>query len=153
MPEAIDFRAVSDWEDAQALAQLRNECREYMTGSTELITEETQWRFWEEQLKPGSVRAWLMEKDEKPVGYSLLRPDSAGRAWMSCGLGEAHRGRRLGGDLVRFVTAMGHQLYGPVWLEVWNENNRAMRLYERTGYRIVYVRFDKRLVIGMVHCG
>src|ERR1700751_4676034 len=98
-------------EQAQELRVLRNECREFMTGSTEIIGEATQEAFFRNMISTGLVEGILLREDEVPVAYALLFPDreNAEYGWLSAGVTESARGRGIGLAGLMPVTPMGLQ--------------------------------------------
>lgn len=151
----ISFEAVATLAQSQELRVLRNECREFMTGSTAEISEARQRVFFGTHIVPGLVHAWLLRRDGKAVAYTLLRPAEDGALWMSCGVAAAARGSGLGTLAVSLVTAMGHHLNpkAPVRLQVWVSNTRARRCYVKAGYVTESVQpvEDGRLIETMAH--
>jgi ribosomal protein S18 acetylase RimI-like enzyme len=132
----ISFEAVVSSDQAEELRLLRNECREYMTGDTAEIAPRQQKQFLDQQIRPGRVHAWLLRVEGDAAGYALLRPGNRGELWMSCGVAAAQRGRGLGVLTVDLVTAMARHINPrrPVRLQVWQDNEPAVRAYRRAGY-------------------
>jgi ribosomal protein S18 acetylase RimI-like enzyme len=130
----ISLQRVDTIEQAQQMRVLRNECRDWMTGSTEKITKEQQETFFL-RIKSGEVIAMLLCKDDEPVAYGLLRPGLSGELWMSCGVSSRYRGQGFGTAIVTAITATANDR---VLLDVWHDNTPAVRTYEKVGYRLIY---------------
>lgn len=127
---------VTTWRQALELRRLRNECRQYMTGSTAEISEAQQREFFSTQIQPGRVHAHLLRRDGSAVAYATLRPDDTGTLWLSCGVAGNARGSGLGTLVVRLATAAGRDQGVPVRLAVWRDNDRARHVYEKAGYQV-----------------
>ena len=103
-----------------------------------------------EQLADPARLCLVAEEGEDLVGYALLRGTKPGaapagvvaegpsleverfyvsRAWHGRGLAS-----RLMEEVLHFAWALGART---VWLAVWERNHRAMRFYEKLGYREV----------------
>lgn len=150
----ISFEAVTTLDQAQELRVLRNECREFMTGSVAEISEERQRVFFAGRIATGQVHAWLLLQNGRAAAYAILRPADDGALWMSCGVAGKARGNGLGTLTVNLVTAMGHHLNpkAPVRLEVWRTNLRARRVYVKAGYVMEAARMQgDRVVETMAH--
>ena len=129
----LTVEPVTTLEQAQELRRLRNECRDFMTRDTGRVGKDAQREFFSAQIAPGAVRAWLVYAGHTPAGYGLLRA-AEGCWWLSCGVAAPYRGRGIGSMLVRLVTEAGQLGGEPVKLEVWADNERAIRVYSRAGY-------------------
>lgn len=149
----LSFEAVTTWGQALELRGLRNQCAGWMTGSTTFLSVPEQRKFFEEQILHGHVRAWLLRQDHHAAAYALLRPAEGQDVWMSCGVAENQRGRRLGTATVGLVTLLGHHLYaGAIRLLVWQDNEPARRIYLKTGYEITReLRKNGRVAEEMAH--
>ena len=147
----IAFEPVATLGEAQELRVLRNECRGFMTGSVAEVSGAQQEVFFAEQVTTGRVHAWLLRRGGRADAYALLWPTLAGLR-MSCGVAAAQRGQGAGTLVVAMVTAAGHCLGGPVWLEVWRDNAAARHVYLRAGYVITGTGTRRgRVVETMVH--
>lgn len=130
---SLTVKPVGTLEQAQELRHLRNECRGWMTRDTGLVSGPAQREFFSAQIAPGAVRAWLAYAGHAPVAYGLLRA-SEGCWWLSVGVTATCRGHGVGTALVRLVTTAGLDSGERVKLEVWADNERAIRVYEKAGF-------------------
>ena len=80
---------------------------------------------------------FLLEQDEKKVGFSMLRGFDEGYEIPSLGMfvGAAHQGQGLGRELLEQTCAFA-QLHGinSVRLSVFEDNERAFQLYQKLGF-------------------
>jgi len=94
-------------------------------------------------LADPNTAMWLVEQDERAIGYALAGPCGLPHAEVTPACGELKRiyflrgtqGAGLGGRL--FAEVMGWlQAAGPrtVWIGVWSENHGAQRFYARQGF-------------------
>src|SRR5258707_232537 len=63
----ITFEPVDSPERAEDLRVLRNECAEWMTWDTSLITAERQQEFYRQKITTGKIEGFLMLADAVPV--------------------------------------------------------------------------------------
>jgi RimJ/RimL family protein N-acetyltransferase len=97
------------------------------------------------EQEKGSLRdlVFLIEsvKEDKPIGFVALDGIqwSHGEAWLGIGIGErASRGQGLGTEAVRLVLryAFTELNLHRVSLSVFEYNPRALRAYEKAGFRV-----------------
>ena len=87
------------------------------------------------------VSAYLISYNETVVGYGLLSFTYSNEAggmvvWLEeIYIREAYRGKGLGNEYLRFVSATYRETAAWLRLEIAPQNDRAKRLYERHGYR------------------
>ncbi len=95
---------------------------------------EAQHRYYREQFP--AARFDLVLVDGEPAGrlYVDLRPDEI--RLIDIALLPEHRGRGLGGRLMRRILDQGREAGLPVQIHV-ERNNPAMRLYRRLGFQEV----------------
>ena len=93
-----------------------------------------------------NASALMLEKNGQAIGYALLSPGKAPNQlvpphsiqikWLY--ILEEWTGRKLGDVLMaRCHEHARHLGIGSVWLTVWKNNRRAIRFYERWGFRKV----------------
>lgn len=140
-------------EDAEAMRQIRNTCREFMTKDQREITAEEQIR-WFQSLDLGNVLPFVFREHDSfesfKIGYGLIRAIAddqtlhddhlPGRVrwWISGGLLRPWRGRGFGKQLFAQLANYVHdQLQMSCWLKVWFDNLPARRLYDRLGFKEV----------------
>jgi GNAT superfamily N-acetyltransferase len=104
-------------------------------------------------LKNPLLRGLMLEKDGIPAGYALLSFTWSNEAGGLCVLLEEvyipprFRGEGLGSALIRYVEEEYGGTSRRFRLEVAQSNERAIRLYERMGYkRLDYVQMTKDIL-------
>ena len=95
------------------------------------------------------IRAFIIEDDGIPVGYALVSFSFASEVGGLVALlediyiSDTCRGKGLGSQFMRFVEEE-YPLVKRYRLEVTKENERAMALYSKLGYRVLdYVQMVK----------
>lgn len=91
--------------DAEHLRRLRNECREWMTGSQAYITEEDQAVWWATR-NPLYTIVWLYREPRHdapdPIAFGMVRKE--GSYWYgTLGVTENRRGRGYGREIYRHL--------------------------------------------------
>jgi ribosomal protein S18 acetylase RimI-like enzyme len=95
-------------------------------------------------LSVKSAAALILEKSGRTIGYALLYPGQAPDRLVPPHSIQLERlyileewiGRRLGDVLMaRCLEHVRHSGFGSIWLTVWENNRRAIRFYERWGFR------------------
>lgn len=134
----IFFMQVDSLKEAQVMREIRNECRDFMTRSTKLITEEEQ-EVWYNHLDHGSWKLYVMYASFHgvalaPIGYGYCHSIGS-ETLLTGGITEGYRGIGLGEKLFRFLieTARNH-FDNKVTLEVLNSNSKAFSLYKKLGF-------------------
>jgi ribosomal protein S18 acetylase RimI-like enzyme len=133
--ENVEWRRVASLDDALEVALVRNSCREFMTHDQREIDPQSQTKWW------GSVdheryRLFLLLADGSLAGFGVVRSDE--RAWLTGGLVPGARGRGLGTRLFELLCDETARLsYSEAWLDVFESNERAVRLYEKLGFERV----------------
>jgi diamine N-acetyltransferase len=123
-----------------------------------VMTPQTEESFLDESMKemaerqPTAVHFTVYDReDDEPVGTASLMEVNhmLGRARFGILLGE-RRGRGLGGEATRLVLDWGFTVLGlhNVVLEVMPWNERAIRAYERAGFRRVGMRRGALVSMG-----
>jgi ribosomal protein S18 acetylase RimI-like enzyme len=145
----FNIRPLDNVHDAQAMAHIRNEVRDFMTHDTSEIDPDRQlaWYFTE-YLKAQSrneMLGYLATIEEKPVGYGLITKRS-NRYWVSGGLLPEAQGQGHGETLFGFMTdIITDGFVVPANLDVLRSNERAINLYRKLGYKAV--GGDERLIV------
>ena len=130
-PVLTPREAVTAW-DAERLRQIRNSCRDYMTGHPAEITPAEQAAWWASEERR-AWRIWLFEDAwGTPVGFGLIRP-VGGRWWATLGLLPEWRGRGHGTAIYRHLIA---QCPGDLHIDVLLTNVASARAAERAGFRL-----------------
>lgn len=111
----------------------------------------------EGSLKKAENVYWLAEVDSRPVGYAKLKLNSASEFLgeeATCQLQKIYVLRdflsmKIGLGLQEELLAKARELnYKKIWLSVLKENTRAIRFYEKNGFKFLG---DHNFVIGKEH--
>jgi len=149
----LSFIRVQRWDEALDLLAVRNECREGMTHTTGVITEEEQAKFFTNEIVPGhTFECYLLRDGHALAGYGLLKRDGD-RKWMSAGLTRPYRGRHLSRLLINLITEIAYADRGTeVWIDVL-DSNLALIGDLRCGYQLVETRIreDGKMLRIMRH--
>lgn len=129
-----DIKSVSD---AQVLRRIRNECKDFMTRSTEYITEEKQTE-WFNGLDKDNIKLYLMWIAHhgvafEVIGFGYCKKDG-NETYLTGGLKEELRGKGYGKVLFSHLLTQAKSFNTPITLEVLKTNERAKRLYESLGF-------------------
>jgi ribosomal protein S18 acetylase RimI-like enzyme len=136
---SIAFRRVTGGDDIETMRLIRNECRGFMTRDRREISCSEQCQWWS-TLSHEQVQCYLFQYESVNVGYGVVRAEISvqhphGVAWLTGGLLPAYRGRGLGRALFQCLIHLSSM---QPWLEVLRQNERARRLYEELGFRVVW---------------
>jgi RimJ/RimL family protein N-acetyltransferase len=134
----IKVEIVVTLEQAQEVRLIRNECRMFMTGSTDVISREQQREFFDRRIATGEVNALLIREEPYVVAYGLLFPDEehSDRGWLSAGVIGSSRGYGYGRAIIESITQMGLDRFGKVMGEARADNSASIRTCSRVGYRV-----------------
>lgn len=136
------FLSVGNLMDAMRMRAIRNTCRRYMTYDTSRIGVFRQAVWYYRTYRRGraarTLFGYLLWDGGRAVGYGLVSR-ARGRWWVTGGLVPGARGRGLGKRLFAFLTvaAIVRSGCGESWLNVFESNLRARKLYEGIGYEYV----------------
>jgi GNAT superfamily N-acetyltransferase len=126
--------------DFETMRQIRNLCREFMTGNTKVI-EPGEQQIWSRSVGPHLQPYLYLYPPAVYVGYGLRRWDAEQRWWWLTGaLVAEYRGRGLGQTLFEHLLATSAP--EPTALEVRITNLPARRLYEKLGFTLRQTRED-----------
>ena len=105
--------------------------------------------FRDGRAAPGHHVRAVVEND-RTIGYVWYGPEadaSDDRWWLwDIWVNGSDRGRGVGGEVLALVEAEVRRLHGTsLGLSVLGSNDRARRLYERSGYEVVTARMRKLL--------
>jgi ribosomal protein S18 acetylase RimI-like enzyme len=129
------FERVRSYEEAYAVALIRNECREFMTNDTSELDVERQIKFFEKHRHSQTTVLFIQRRNEVPTGYALMQFKGR-KVCITGGLARPYRGKGLGLTLFRcMLTALRHSKH-KVWLTVLRSNLPAVRLYKHLGFKI-----------------
>lgn len=139
--ECIEVETISQ---AIAMSFVRNECREFMTNFTGVISVGMQVEWFRTEYEPGRchdmMHGFIMGiiKDKKvivkPTGFGLLAYKK-GKWWVTGGLSKKSRNKGLGRVLFNHMISYAEK-HGidELWLDVRSDNDRAIKLYGRLGF-------------------
>ena len=105
--------------------------------SEEVITKE---------LRNPHARFFIAFLDGEPVGFTKLRDDRQAKTLEKVRALEVQRiyilkeyqGYNAGKALMEKIKSVAREdLYQTIWLQVWQQNNKAIRFYQRAGF-VVY---------------
>lgn len=155
----IEYGADNVLWQVEAMRQIRNACRHFMTRDPAEITPEMQGAWWAKmQLRdPNNVTwqpflAWSKEplgwepigyaiawRGERIVQYRVVSHEAKNAWWFTGAVLERWRGFGYGRRL--FQTLIDR--YGtPCWLEVRLDNQPARQLYQSLGFQVVGTDVD-----------
>lgn len=131
------FEKIQTQKDAELLRNIRNSCRVYMTRHTELISKEQQEKWFETSAhKYAAYIVYVMEHGAivTYAGFGLIHLNDT-ESLLTGGFLEEYRNIGLGTDLFDFLLSTALERSLPVKLEVLKENIRALKVYEKLGFR------------------
>jgi len=139
MEEFIVLVPVQTSFDAESLRIIRNECRNYMTRSTNLIEKEQQLNWWN-NLNKDTNKLYLVHKvfhgvAATIVGYGYIRVEN-GEVLLTGGLTESERGKGHGKTLFGALAKLAEQFELPIKLELLKSNTKAFVVYNSLGFRV-----------------
>jgi ribosomal protein S18 acetylase RimI-like enzyme len=132
------LKQISTYEEAYAVALIRNECCQWMTNDTSVLNVERQLKFFREIMARNDTWVLLMRERDVPCGYGIVKINRHERsACLTGGLAEPFRGKALGQWLfeIMIARALRDGIRKP-WLTVLRSNTRAVRLYFKIGFKI-----------------
>ena len=141
---SLIFKKVDTFEEAELLRLIRNQCREFMTRNTGIISQEQQTEWFKTAYdKYDLFLVYAIEYGAAVVfaGYGVIHKNMS-ESLVTGGLLPEYRNRGLGSDLFKFLTDTSLKRQLPVRLEVLKTNQRAFKVYEKLGYT-VYSESDK----------
>jgi putative acetyltransferase len=138
LPASLELRSAVP-EDAAAVARVYAD-RSAIWGTLQVpFTPAEVWRARMTMGEPGRNRLFLAVVEGEVVGTCGLHRDPSPRrphVWsMGMGMVAGWQGRGLGGVMMRHLLAAAAELgVGRLELEVYDDNTRAIALYERHGF-------------------
>lgn len=137
---SIVLKEVSNLFEAEELRKIRNECKDFMTRSTEYISEEQQ-ASWFEKLDKENNKVYILYASEMGVirysiGFGYIRYEDDA-ALITLGLQQSSRGKGLGKTLFKMLLNIAKEKLIPVRLEVLKTNIKAFSIYNEAGFRVV----------------
>lgn len=134
------LKEITNKEESYILRNIRNECKNFMTRSTEYITIEQQ-DLWYSNLDRTKNLPYLLYSIDmgvifSPIGYGFIREEN-GSILLSGGLIESERGKGYGSCLFNILLKQALKKKLPIKLEVLKTNNKAFSIYNGLGFRVV----------------
>jgi len=137
-------------EDIEFVHFVRNHdmTRSFLKRSEEISFEETS--LWFREKKPN----WLIiESESKKVGYLRTSCDSGESICIGCDIHPSYR--RMGyaeSAYEQLIQRLYDKNYVLIWLEVFEDNNAAKKLYYKLGFiDLGYKVVDSRKYVTMAH--
>lgn len=131
------FKRVTTPAEAEILRTIRNDCKDFMTRSTDYITPEQQAEWFKTAFKKYELYiAYYIEHGVVAVnaGFGVIHLEND-QYLLTGGLTPDYRDKGLGTPLFKFlIDNCNKQL--PIRLEVLKTNTRAFKTYEKLGFVI-----------------
>ena len=137
----VMFHEVEDINEAQTMRCIRNECREYMTKNSDLISEQEQV-MWFNGLDRGNIKMYIMFESYlrvafTPIGFGYCR-HVGDETYLTGGLIADVRGKGYGKHLFQHLLDKAKTFNTKITLEVLQTNTVAQRLYTSIGFVSYY---------------
>lgn len=138
---------IEDINEAQIMRLIRNECREFMTKSTEIISREDQQK-WFSELDRDNIKMYIMYESLlgivfSPVGFGYCRHVDD-ETYLTGGLMDFARGKGYGKILFKHLLEKAKTFNTRITLEVLQTNIVAQKLYTSIGF-VAYGMDDRIL--------
>jgi len=133
----IVFKRVTTPAEAENLRVIRNQCREYMTRSTEFITPEQQADWFKTAFRKYDLYiAYAIEHGVCIVdaGFGVVHKNED-EFLLTGGLLSDYRDKGLGKVIFKFLVDQCHTSL-PIRLEVLKNNTRAFKTYEGLNFKV-----------------
>ena len=137
---SLYFKRVTTPAEAEILRTIRNECRTYMTRSTDYITEEQQQEWFKDAFRKYDLYiAYAIEHGAVIVdaGFGVVHKNED-EFLVTGGLLPQYRDMGLGKVVFKFLVDQCHSSL-PVRLEVLKENTRALKTYEALNLSLIHI--------------
>lgn len=137
----VMFHEVEDINEAQTIRCIRNECREYMTKNSDLISEEDQV-VWFNGLDRDNIKMYIMLESYlgvafTPIGFGYCR-HVGDETYLTGGLIADVRGKGYGKHLFQHLLDRAKTFNTKITLEVLQTNTVAQKLYTNIGFLPYY---------------
>lgn len=131
------FHEVEDINEAQIMRLIRNECREYMTKSSEIISKEDQKK-WFSELDRDNIKMYIMYESHlgvafTPIGFGYCKHVDD-ETYLTGGLLDFVRGKGYGRLLFQHLLDKAKTFNTRITLEVLQTNDVALKLYTSIGF-------------------
>lgn len=135
-------------DDVQTLRDIRNECRLFMTRSTDYITEEQQ-RNWYDRLDRTKYKLFLIYEIYHgavfvPVGFGIIREENDALL-LTGGVTADSRGKGVGRFVFTSLLEIAKNESKKIRLEVLISNTVAHNLYCKLGF--IETNRDDRIIM------
>ena len=133
----IVFKRVTTSAEAENLRIVRNQCREYMTRSTDFITPEQQEEWFKTAFRKYDLYiAYAVEPGVCIVdaGFGVVHKNED-EFLLTGGLVPEYRDKGLGKIIFKFLVDQCHKSL-PIRLEVLKTNTRAYKTYEGLNFKV-----------------
>ena len=133
----IVFKRVTTSAEAENLRIVRNQCREYMTRSTDFITPEQQEEWFKTAFRKYDLYiAYAIEHGVCIVdaGFGVVHKNED-EFLLTGGLVLEYRDEGLGKVIFKFLVDQCHKSL-PIRLEVLKNNTRAFKTYEGLNFKV-----------------
>ena len=121
----------------EAIAEIRNSVRHYMTWDQSVVDPKKQWR-WYKSLNPNENRLYACVLDDECVGYGMITLRH-GCFWLTGAIKPNYHGMGFGKALFHHLIQQCKR-WDPskeIWLDVWEWNDRAVKLYIKLGFELM----------------
>ena len=138
--EIVVMKQIESEYEVEILRTLRNECRNFMTRHTNVISKEQQLNWWN-KLDKDKHKLFLLQKVLDGVvgvtiGYGYVRVEN-GEVLLTGGLSDNERGKGHGTQLFKYMVEYAKQFNLPIKLELLKTNTRAFTVYNSIGFRVI----------------
>ena len=136
----IVFKRVTTPAEAENLRVVRNQCREYMTRSTDFITPAQQEEWFKTAFRKYDLYiAYAIEHGVCIVdaGFGVVHKNED-EFLLTGGLVPEYRDKGLGKLIFKFLVDQCHKSL-PIRLEVLKTNTRAIKTYEGLDFKVTGV--------------
>ena len=136
----IVFKRVTTPAEAENLRVIRNQCREYMTRSTDFITPAQQEEWFKTAFRKYDLYiAYAIEHGVCIVdaGFGVVHKNED-EFLLTGGLVSEYRDKGLGKLIFKFLVDQCHKSL-PIRLEVLKTNTRAIKTYEGLDFKVTGV--------------
>ena len=133
---SLVFKRVTTLAEAEILRNIRNDCREYMTRSTDYITNEQQRQWFVDAHKKYELYiAYAVEQGSIVVdaGFGVIHKNEQ-EFLLTGGLLTSFRDKGLGKVVFKFLIDQCTKTL-PIRLEVLKTNTRAFKTYESLNFK------------------
>jgi ribosomal protein S18 acetylase RimI-like enzyme len=134
------FKRVTTPAEAENLRVIRNQCREYMTRSTDFITPAQQEEWFKTAFRKYDLYiAYAIEHGVCIVdaGFGVVHKNED-EFLLTGGLVPEYRDKGLGKLIFKFLVDQCHKSL-PIRLEVLKTNTRAIKTYEGLDFKVTGV--------------